>query len=182
MLDPKTIKELKRLNEEMLNWCIEAHEKTNHFYDEYLPYGFHLRMANKVACDFMHLIPEPDRLTVLWAVDGHDTIEDARKNYNEMKKRMNLLAAEIIRAVTNYGRGRDREERMPDFCYEDIKNTQYATFVKLCDRIANVQYGKMTGGGMFLKYKKENEHFKKMLFVQGEYEEMWNYLDELFGE
>jgi hypothetical protein len=32
-------------------WCIEQHEKTNHFYDTYLPYSFHLRMLNQVAQD-----------------------------------------------------------------------------------------------------------------------------------
>jgi hypothetical protein len=70
---------------------------------------------------------------------------------------------------------------MPDFIYEDIRNTPFATFVKLCDRIANVQYSKMTGSSMFEKYKKENLHFKSKLYVEGQLDEMWNYLEDIFN-
>jgi (p)ppGpp synthase/HD superfamily hydrolase len=165
---------------EIENFAIKAHHDTNHFYDEYLPYEFHLRMVNKVARDFIYLIPVERVFDVMSGCWLHDTIEDARQNYNSIKKRTNTLVAEIVRAVTNYGRGRNRDERMPDFVYEDIKNTPFATFVKLCDRIANVQYSKMTGSDMFEKYKKEHENFKKMIYKQGEYEPMWSYLEEIF--
>lgn len=161
-------------------FAIKAHHDTNHFYDEYLPYEFHLRMVNKAARDFIYLIPVEHVFDVIAASWLHDTIEDARQNYNSIKKRTNTLVAEIVRAVTNYGRGRNRDERMPDFVYDDIRNTKFATFVKLCDRIANVQYSKMTGSDMFEKYKKEHTHFKEKLYIQGEYEPMWSYLEEIF--
>jgi len=58
-------------------------------------------------------------------------------------------------------------------------------FVKLCDRIANVQYSKMTKSGMFEKYKNENEHFLTSLgFVEGQAHplgEMCHYLENLFN-
>lgn len=161
-------------------FAIKAHHDTNHFYDEYLPYEFHLRMVNKAARDFIYLIPVEHVFDVIAASWLHDTIEDARQNYNSIKKRTNTLVAEIVRAVTNYGRGRNRDERMPDFVYDDIRNTKFATFVKLCDRIANVQYSKMTGSDMFEKYKKEHAHFKEKLYIQGEYEPVWSYLEEIF--
>lgn len=169
--------ELKKIE----TFAIKAHHDTNHFYDEYLPYEFHLRMVVKAARDFIYLIPVEHVFDVIAASWLHDTVEDARQNYNSIKKITNTLVAEIVRAVTNYGRGRNRDERMPDFVYEDICNTKFATFVKLCDRIANVQYSKMTGSGMFEKYKKEHDHFKEKLYIQGEYEPMWEYLDELFS-
>jgi (p)ppGpp synthase/HD superfamily hydrolase len=164
------------------SFAIKAHHDTNHFYDEYLPYEFHLRMVNKAAKDFIYLIPVDKIYTVIAGCWCHDTVEDARQNYNSIKKISNKDVAEIVRAVTNYGRGRDRNERMPDFVYEDIKNTPFATFVKLCDRIANVQYSKMTGSDMFLKYKKEHEHFKAMLYVVGENEPVWEYLSDIFND
>ncbi len=68
---------------------------------------------------------------------------------------------------------------MPDYIYEEIKNTKYATFVKLCDRIANVTYSKESKSSMFNKYKKEHEHFKEMLYTL-EYKPMWEHLDKLF--
>jgi len=162
-------------------FAFKAHQDTNHYYDEYLPYEFHLRMVVKAAKDFIYLIPVDKVYTVIAACYCHDSVEDARQNYNSIKKVTNVDVAEIVRAVTNYGRGRDRDERMPDFIYEDIRNVLFATFVKLCDRIANVQYSKMTGSSMFLKYKKEHAHFKYQLDQVKGNEPLWDYLDELFG-
>lgn len=39
-------------------WCIDQHKNTNHQYDVYLPYEFHLRMVNQVAQDFKHLLDD----------------------------------------------------------------------------------------------------------------------------
>ena len=163
-------------------FAIKAHHDTNHYYDDYLPYEFHLRMVVKVAKDFIYLIPVDKIYTVIAACFCHDSVEDARQNYNSIKRVTNTDVAEIVRAVTNYGRGRDRDERMPDFVYEDIRNVPLATFVKLCDRIANVQYSKMTGSSMFEKYKKEHEHFKQQLEEIKGNEPLWDYLDELFND
>jgi (p)ppGpp synthase/HD superfamily hydrolase len=162
-------------------FAIKAHHDTNHYYDEYLPYEFHLRMVVKAAWDFIHLVPLDKVHIVIAACLSHDTIEDARQNWNSVRAATNDEVAEIVRAVTNYGRGRNRDERMPDFVYDDIRNTPFATFVKLCDRIANVQYSKMTGSSMFEKYKKENLHFKSKLYVEGQLDEMWNYLEDIFN-
>ena len=164
-----------------MNFALRSHEETNHFYDDYLPYSFHLRMAIKVAYDFLYLLP--NHMDKIWAIGGtwcHDTIEDARQNYNSVKKYTCIEIAEIARACTNLTRGRNRKERMPDWIYEDIAATHLATFVKLCDRIANVQYGKLTGSSMVETYRNEQEHFKTMLHVKDELEPMWKYLDELF--
>jgi hypothetical protein len=42
--------------DDKIKWCIEQHQNTNHFYDTYLPYEFHLRMVAKVAKDFIKVI------------------------------------------------------------------------------------------------------------------------------
>ena len=162
-------------------YAIKAHSDTNHIYDEYLPYEFHLRMVVKNAEKFIHLVPVETNEDVINACWCHDLIEDTRENYNSVKKNSSYITAEIARACTNLGRGRTREERMPDWIYEDIKTTPFATFVKLCDRIANSQYSKMTGSDMYEKYQKEHEHFKKMLYTLGYLEEMWIYLEEILN-
>lgn len=167
--------------EDFKNWCIECHKNTNHRYDVH-DYEFHLRMVVKNGKDFLYLVEETlweDTIKGLW---GHDLVEDARENYNGVKKRSNTYVAEIVRACTNYGRGRNRDERMPDFIYEEIKNTPGALFVKLCDRMANIQYSKMTGSSMFKTYKGEHTHFKKMLWTEGVLQPMWDYLESLLGE
>lgn len=188
--------------QERINWIIQQHRDTNHMYDEYLPYEFHLKIVVEVFKKFKYILPKnlfttPPYLSIMtppydytdytelvieFACWGHDGIEDARLTYNDVKEKFGKDAAEIIRAVTNYSRGRDRNERMPDFVYEDIRNTPGATFVKLCDRIANVQYGKMMGSGMYKKYQKENEHFLTKLEVINMdtiYNKMVQYLNNL---
>lgn len=78
----------------------------------------------------------------------HDSIEDARLTYNDVKReaaRLGLddaqatLAAEIVYALTNE-KGRTREERANDRYYAGIRTTPYAPLLKLADRLANLKY------------------------------------------
>ena len=185
----------------MDKWCIECHRSTNHFYDTYLPYEFHLRMVNQVAQDFKHLLddtkdyftgenyrgPKQDQVTLrtacLRATWGHDLIEDCRVSYNDVKNHLGQEAADIVYAVTNE-KGKNRSERANDKYYEGIRNTPGAVFVKLCDRIANVQYSKMTKSRMFEMYRKENDNFMTKLGYEfnnsHEYSVMFDYLLNLF--
>lgn len=184
---------------ETQKWCIEHHENTNHFYDKYLPYSFHLRMVVQAYHDFKHLLPEnmltferscyhnsfeevdETQSAIEAACWGHDLIEDCRVSYNDAKRKLGLNAAEIIFAVSNE-KGKNREERANWKYYEGIRNTPGAVFVKLCDRIANVQYGKMTKSSMFEKYGKENQHFIEGLGYTENHplKEMFEYLNNLF--
>jgi hypothetical protein len=93
---------------------------------------------------------------------GHDLIEDARQSYNDVRVALGDEAANIIFGVTN-NTGKTRAERADERYYEKIRTTKGAIFVKLCDRIANVRYGKLTKSRQFEMYKKENEHFLKQL-------------------
>jgi (p)ppGpp synthase/HD superfamily hydrolase len=159
-------------------WCIDQHRKTNHFYDEYLPYEFHLRMVVNICDQFIH-IPErcfDDLVVSCW---GHDLIEDCRVSYNDCKIQLGDYAANIIYAVTNE-KGKNRMERANEKYYNGILTTEGAVFIKLCDRIANVQYSKMTNSKMFFIYQKENNLFKDKLFKDERYTPMFEYLESLF--
>jgi len=157
--------------------CISAHKNTNHYYDKYLPYEFHLRMVIQVFQDFKHLIPGDMREIVEKACWGHDLIEDTRVSYSDIVKWDCQLTADLIYAVTNE-KGRNREERANSNYYTGIKSTQFGVFVKLCDRIANIQYSKLTKSRMFELYKKENREFDNRLFNR-EYEQMFLLKDKL---
>ena len=175
--------------EEKIKWCIAQHENTNHKYDDYLNYEFHLRMVAQAAKDFINLIPDQNdgehsfRDQIILAAWGHDLIEDTRTSYNDVKEILGFQPAEIIYACTNE-KGKNRKERANDAYYSGIRSTQGAVFVKLCDRIAYVQYSKMTQSRMFEMYKKENENFMDQLGCSGspghEYFVMFNYLTNLF--
>ena len=173
-----------------INWIIEQHSSTNHFYDKYIPYEFHLRMVAHVAKQNIKLIEMSCEGDIeSWVEDitlaafGHDLIEDTRVSYNDVKEVLGYTAAEIIYAVTNE-KGKNRKERGNDKYYEGIRNTPGAVFVKLCDRIANVQYSKMTGSRMFEMYRKENDDFMTRLGYSFNnshmYSKMFDYLMDLF--
>ena len=183
-------------------WCIHQHRQTNHIYDRYLPYDLHLRMASNVYEDFKNLLDdvvdyytgkkELDRgrdVTVTLrsacskAVWGHDLIEDCRVSYNDCKNVLGQEAADIIYAVSNE-KGRNRKERANEKYYEGIRNTPGAVFVKLCDRIANVQYGKLTKSRMFEVYKKENDEFIAALGFEIDHplKPMFDYLLNLLND
>jgi (p)ppGpp synthase/HD superfamily hydrolase len=175
---------MKALAEKAEIYATKAHADTNHMYDQYLPYPFHLKMAVQVAYDFSWLFDELEFWTLVCALWLHDVIEDARKTYSDIKKKFNEEIAEIVRAVTNYTRGRNREERMPDYIYEEIASIFLATACKLCDRIANGQYSKMTRSSMFDKYGKEDGNFTKKLFTTSNLrlQPMFQYMNQLFAE
>jgi len=167
-----------------IDWIIERHNSTNHMYDNYIPYKFHLQMVVEAFKKFKYLMPVTvweDLELACWA---HDTIEDTRVSYNDVKEVLGERVADIVYALSNE-KGRNRKERANKKYYEGIVNTSGATFVKLCDRIANVQYSIVTGSRMFEMYKKENEHFLLSLgfeYGQGHpLAEMASYLEfELF--
>ncbi len=175
------------------NWCIKAHADTNQYYDEYLPYEFHLRLVHKVAKQFEHIWKHPIYTfsVIECGCFSHDIIEDARKSYNDVFKaavkefseftdgeKISRHIADLTFALSTE-KGKNRNERANDKYYEGIRNTDGATFIKLCDRIANVEYGLLTNSEMPKIYRKEQSHFKENLYTE-EYKEMWDYLDSLF--
>ncbi len=179
--------EAKQLQErEDVAWILQKHRDANHFYDTYLPYEFHLRMVVNVFKQFSYLYKTEicgavyDADAVCLACLAHDTIEDARVSYNDLKEQFGHAVADIVYAVTNE-KGHNRKERANETYYEGIRNTPGATFVKLCDRIANVQYGKLTKSRMFDMYKKENQAFLVSVRAS-QYPEMKEYLCNLFKE
>jgi (p)ppGpp synthase/HD superfamily hydrolase len=164
-----------------VEWIIDCHEKTNHLYDDFIPYKFHLRLAAKHALNFICLIPQEHRLAVMLAVWGHDLIEDARVTYNDVKKYLGVQPADIIYAVTNM-RGKDRSERANDEYYRGIRETRFANYVKLCDRMANLEYSRLVCSKQFNMYRKENPHFIEKIGIteESEYFPMTQYLSAWF--
>lgn len=154
------------------------HNGTNHKYDG-KPYTYHLSMVVEVAERFIHLIPVNKRDTVLAACWCHDTIEDCRVTYNDVKSELGEEVANIVYALTNE-KGKTRKERANDKYYEGIRETEFAVFVKLCDRIANIQYSYSQRSRMSDMYKKETPDFIKSIYDE-KYEQLFHYLENLVG-
>lgn len=160
-------------------YAIKSHSDTNHLYDG-KPYSVHLEMVAETAQQFIKLIPVDDWELVYGACYCHDTIEDCRVTINDLYSTVGIQVAELVYALTNE-KGRNRKERANSKYYEGIRNTPYATFVKLCDRIANVKYGLSINSRMVQMYAQENNAFRAVLY-DPKYKEMFDYLSELLGK
>ena len=151
----------------------ELHQSVNESYGDNLPYGFHLDMVVEGISNYGHLVcaREEDVVPLFFGGYYHDSIEDARQTYNDvmrtalrwMTEEQALMATEIVYAMTN-DKGRTRAERAGEKYYEGIRQTPYAPFVKLCDRLANVTYSCSVdtgrdGSRMREVYKREMPHF-----------------------
>lgn len=150
----------------------QLHDGVNQRYAVYHPYGYHLDMVADAVKRYGNVICEraDDVLPVLFAAYYHDSIEDARVTYNDVKKvalqYMNeeqaTLATEIVYALTNE-KGRTRAERANDKYYQGIRVTPYAPLVKLADRFANVTYSCAHNDALNARmrnvYRRELSHF-----------------------
>ena len=162
--------------------------EVNQKYDKILPYSFHLEMVynqGKKFKDIANLIRKDGDIedylpySIVVGLYGHDSIEDARLTYNDIKEKFGQESAEIVYLCTE-NKGRNRSERKDDSFYNELKTNKLAVFVKLCDLIANVKYSLLTNSTMFDKYKSEYTYkIKPHLFTQ-EFKPMFDYLDKIF--
>lgn len=157
------------------------HASVNQTYDDVHPYAFHLDMVADNVNKYGHCVCacEQDVLPMFFGAYYHDSIEDARLTYNDVKntalRYMNeeqaVLAAEIVYALTN-DKGRTREERAGDKYYQGIRETPYAPFVKLADRLANITYsftkGDEANTHMAQVYSQELPHFLNAIDARSE--------------
>ena len=126
-----------------------VHAHVNQMYDKQHPYGFHLDMVADGVSRFGYAVclQEEDIIPLFFGAYFHDSIEDARLTYNDvmhiakqwMSDEQALMAAEMVYALTNE-KGRTRAERANDKYYQGIRDTPYAPFLKLADRLANFCY------------------------------------------
>lgn len=135
------------------------HMLVGQFYAGWHPYYFHLSLVAKTALRFMPVHYTKDQRTiVLMAAYLHDIIEDTNNTWGDVSKVFGVDIANIVYALTNE-KGKNRKERANRKYYEGIKRVEYATFVKLCDRYANIMFSKEMGTRQFEMYKKEHTFF-----------------------
>ncbi len=181
---PLSLSDLSPVQLEFIRTCKEyaykCHADTNHLYDG-KPYANHLVMVFNYGLKYSYIFPDKDAIHyVLGACNTHDTIEDTRETFNNVKDVCGEIVAEITFALTN-DKGKNRKERAGTKYYQGIRATPCAAFVKICDRLANVKYSFENKGSMLKKYRTENPDFKKELF-QERFKDMFDELDELLKE
>lgn len=160
-------------------FACDHHAAINQQYDGH-PYSFHLAMVSAYAEKYQHLLPEHMRALALDGAWVHDLIEDCRVTYNDVAKELGGNVAEVSYVLAT-PKGRNRAERHCAAYYQEIANSRVATFVKICDRLANVAHS-ATGGNksMLARYKAEQPKFKAYLDYYN-FGPMWDELDSLFA-
>jgi len=126
-------------------------------------------------------LTDEEYIIVKASVRLHDSLEDGRISYNDIKLYFGVEIADTVYGVTD-DTGRNRTERKN---YARIKENRFSRIVKIIDRIANVTESKLTGSSMFKKYIKEYAGFKENISVQDPcpFEQLcWNRLNELLNK
>lgn len=155
-------------------WCTKAHKEQK--YGPY-PYSHHLRAAEDVAIRFgfrSWIIRKG-----IWL---HDVIEDCHISVAALLAAGLDQRSVMMAYAVSDGEGATRKERKADV-YEKIRNTPGAKIVKLCDRIANVEFssGELGDAAKFKMYQDEHAEFQRQLRDQTELhlEPLWRHLDSL---
>lgn len=153
-------------------FALRTHHKVRQRYDGY-PYFFHLLQVSNNAIKFRHLVGN-DIVTYIAAL-LHDVIEDCRMTYNDVADIWGKDVADAVFACTEL-RGRNRDERHGPEYYALLKIHRQGRFVKICDVIANMERGLVTGSSMLKKYVTKYPHFKSELYTD-EFKEMFDYIE-----
>lgn len=164
--------------------AFSLHDRVNQKYDHYLPYGFHLKQAASYVSRYGHLVAEKTSdIWILYAAAYlHDTLEDTRMSYHDLERflhdflrenkplpaddlpEIERQVPEIVYALTNE-KGRNRHERADERYYRGIREVRFASFIKMCDRLANMSYSAMFlfTNRMFTVYKQEYPAFLRSI-------------------
>jgi (p)ppGpp synthase/HD superfamily hydrolase len=117
--------------------------------------------------------------TILAAAWLHDAVEDTLLTVEMVEQEFGNDVASLVYAVTREP-GNNRKERNAK-TYPKIKAQPDAIYLKLADRIANVQASIENNIKKLKLYQNEFPDFKIALKHSGGSDEMWNYLEELIS-
>lgn len=159
-------------------YAVNLHRSTNHKYDG-REYFVHLEMVAETGEKYIHCVPIELRSAVRAALWLHDTIERINTEYVPIKKEFGTDVAEMVYAVFGE-KGRYRKHRHNPKYFKSLRETKGAVFVKLCDRIANIEYSIATKNHSKCQmYFSEHEQFVDELYTD-QYAEMFDYLKSIF--
>jgi (p)ppGpp synthase/HD superfamily hydrolase len=179
----ETIRKVRGEKSEYLHKAIlyaqKCHIDTNHLYDGG-PYFYHLQGVATIAERFIGYFPIEMHDAILAAAWSHDTIEDTRQTYNDVKTAIGEQAADIVYALTNE-KGKNRKARANEKYYSEMKLVPGAVFVKLCDRLSNIIHSVSSKSSMLQAYRKEHDFFTQMLF-DGHYPELWEEMNKYLNQ
>lgn len=145
-----------------MEFAIQAHGDQK--YGE-KPYEYHLR---KVVGNAWRNGGNITSFIVAWL---HDVVEDTNVTLPEIAQRYGVDVADFVDLLTNVKGPNGKTDKATTF--KRIRTKKMATFVKLCDRLANVSEGEKLD-----MYRKAHPLFKSILYIPGEFDNLWNQIEE----
>ena len=122
------------------------------------PYSTHLAAVRLVLYDFSLA---GDLAVAAWL---HDVLEDTETTREEIAALFGDDVAALVEAVT--GRGQNRKARIAN-AYGKIEAMPEALYLKLADRIANVEASARSKPDLLAMYQREQEGFEAMIWRAG---------------
>ena len=116
---------------------------------------------------------DPILLAAAWL---HDTVEDTDVTIDDIRREFGDDVTDLVWRLTDAD-GHNRKERH-HLTHMKIRGRSDAVRVKLADRIANVESAAEERTNLRGLYRAEYQAFFEDLYREGEWEEMWNYLEE----
>lgn len=108
----------------------------------------------------------------------HDIVEDTNITFDDLRKEgLSEIVVQTVWALTDES-GTNRKERKQK-TYWKIRQNHYALYVKLLDRITNLNKCIEDNDSRLDMYKKEYYTFKSALWKPNEFVLLWNTLDKL---
>lgn len=161
-------------------WAFHRHDDfVNQFYDEELnlKYSYHLQMVADVAIRFSYLLDSPSQVEeALLLSYCHDILEDGRLTPNDLIKELGRDLTMKVISLSVDPRGLTKEDRLSDDYYSKINEDFVTAFIKLCDRIANVEQASLTNSirPSYRDLSKIRKHF-----THSKFEDLIDYLHSL---
>lgn len=163
------------MKDDIRSRAVELHG--NQLYGEKYPYVIHLDSTWAFMERFSYLLTEEELEIVKLAIPCHDLLEDTDLTKEDLGLIIGKEATDIVYRVSDE-EGKNRKERK-EKTYPKMMGHKLATFVKLCDRLANVSFGYALNSREFSMYREENREFVDKLYLE-HLDKMFCTLDELF--
>ena len=122
-------------------------------------YIYHIDMVSDAIEKYQNVfINQNDYFNTYVASLFHNSIEDARQTFNDMKGIIGIEAARVVLRVTDV----PAENRLMKHLLTMGKTVEdhRAIILKMCDIWANATYSKTSGGTMYIKYVDEYQYRK----------------------
>jgi (p)ppGpp synthase/HD superfamily hydrolase len=164
----------KALREKAIKLAMEKHIGQTYGQDK--PYTWHLRHVADNVMKWAPFLPYGAPIeAIVVAAWLHDIIEDCGFTREEIEFHFGSEVAEIVWRVTDE-EGANRKERH-EKTYPKIRESVWSVFLKLMDRISNIEAGGKAG-----MYIKEFPGFKEALYKAGEFDPIWEHLETILKD